>query len=196
MSLSLVALCLATYIAGSLNFAIVILRLVGKDDPRTKFSGNPGATNVYRLAGVYWAGVVLFLDIGRALILGLIAVDLLDKSIVPWVGLILIIGNRYPLFHRFKGGKGVAGYIGFTAALSPLIMVMSCFVWVVSYAVFRVPFIASLYMVLFLAAGTVIAFSHTPVAIAGVAVTALFIFFNHRTNIVSFMKRKKDEDKG
>lgn len=196
MNLSLVATCLAAYIAGSLNFAIIILRVAGKADPRTKFSGNPGATNVYRLAGAYWAGVVLFLDIGRALILGLIACDVFGKSIVPWVGLALIIGNRYPLFHRFKGGKGVASYIGFSAALSPLVAVMSCCVWVFSYAIFRVPFIASLYMILFLATGTVIAFSHTPAAIAGVAVTALFIFFNHRTNIVSLIKRKKDEDKG
>jgi acyl phosphate:glycerol-3-phosphate acyltransferase len=187
---------LAVYIAGSLNFAIVILRLLGKGDPRTRFSGNAGATNVYRLAGSYWAGVVLFLDVGRALLAGLIALDLLDKSIVPWVGLCLIAGNRYPCFHGFKGGKGVAGYIGFTAALSPLIAVMSCFVWVMSYAIFRIPFVASLYMVAFLAVGTVIAFGHTPVMIAGVAVTAMFIVLNHRTNIAALAERKKSENRG
>ncbi len=191
-----VMVCLAVYIAGSLNFAILILRFLGKGDPRTRFSGNAGATNVYRLAGSYWAGVVLFLDVGRALLAGLIALDLLDKSMVPWVGLCLIAGNRYPCFHGFKGGKGVAGYIGYTAALSPLIAVTSCFVWVMSYAIFRVPFVASLYMVVFLAVGTVIAFGHTPVVIAGVAVTAMFIVWNHRTNIAALAERKKSENRG
>jgi glycerol-3-phosphate acyltransferase PlsY len=186
---------LAAYIAGSINFAIVIFRLLGLDDPRTKFSGNPGVTNVYRQAGLYWAAVVLFLDVGRGLILGLIVLDLMDKTMVPWAGLSLIVGNRYPCFHGFNGGKGVASYIGFTAALSPLIAIMSCFVWVFSYMIFRIPFVSSLYMIIFLAAGTVIAFSHAPLAIVGVTVTALFIFFNHRSNIVTLTQRKQHEEK-
>ena len=54
------------YIAGSINFAILLFKVIKKDDPRTKFSGNAGTTNVYRIAGKFWAAAVFLLDIGRA----------------------------------------------------------------------------------------------------------------------------------
>jgi hypothetical protein len=77
-----------------------------------------------------------------------------------------------------------------------LIAIMSCFVWITSYAIFRIPFVASLYMVAFLAVGTVIAFGHTPAVMAGVAATAMFIVLNHRTNIAALAERKKSENRG
>ena len=58
-------LLLLAYLAGSINFAIIVLRLLGKEDPRTTFSGNAGTTNVYRQAGKGWAVLVLLLDVGR-----------------------------------------------------------------------------------------------------------------------------------
>src|SRR4030042_736449 len=62
----LAALLLLTYFAGSINFAIIVLRLLGKEDPRTQFSGNAGTTNVYRQEGRGWGAVVLLLAMWRA----------------------------------------------------------------------------------------------------------------------------------
>jgi glycerol-3-phosphate acyltransferase PlsY len=90
-----------------------------------------------------WAAVVLILDVGRALAIGAAALYFLDTSLVPWVGLALIIGNRYPCFHGFRGGKGVASYLGFGAALSPISSMLSCIVWVILFSIIRIPFIAS-----------------------------------------------------
>ena len=63
----IILIYLFAYLAGSVNFAIIFLKLAGKADPRLSFSGNAGTTNVYRLAGILWASVVFLLDIGRAL---------------------------------------------------------------------------------------------------------------------------------
>ncbi len=99
----LAGLLLFTYLAGSINFAIIVLRLLGKEDPRTKFSGNAGTTNVYRQAGWGWAAVVLLLDVGRAAALAALALALLPFAFVPWIGLALVAGNRFPLLPRVPG---------------------------------------------------------------------------------------------
>jgi len=84
-------LLLLVYIAGSINFAILILKIIGKEDPRTQFSGNAGTTNVYRQAGLGWAAIVLLLDLGRAAAIALLALYLLPAGCVPWIGFSLIV---------------------------------------------------------------------------------------------------------
>ena len=185
----------AAYIAGSVNFSILLFRMLGRDDPRYHFSGTAGTTNVYRQAGLFWAVVILILDTGRAFAVGAAALYLIDQPLVPWIGLGLVVGNRYPCFHEFHGGKGVASYVGFTAALSPVFSVLSCLLWVLAYSVFRMPFIASFFMVLTLAAGTIIAYNHEPISVFGVISTAVFICYNHRANVLCLMgKRDKNDD--
>jgi glycerol-3-phosphate acyltransferase PlsY len=189
----IVALLLAlAYFAGSVNFSIVLFRILGKDDPRYHFSGNAGVTNVYRQAGIFWAGIVLILDVGRALAIAAAALYLLDKPLVPWVGLALIVGNSYPCFHGFQGGKGVASYIGFTAALSPVSSILSCIVWLIVFIIFRIPFVASFCMILTIAAEIIITYNHTPVFISGVMATVLLIFYNHKSNIRSLMEKVRN----
>lgn len=190
----LVLLGILAYVAGSVNFAVIVLKMLGKADPRTRFSGNAGTTNVYRLAGIFWAAVVLVLDIGRAWSLGYAAVLMTEKTLAPWVAIGLIAGIRYPCFHGFKGGKGVAGYIGFTAALAPVMALLSCAVWVAAYAVFRIPFIASFFMILTLAAGSIFEYSNSLVSVAGVLLAAAFIFYNHKSNVMSFFKERGGMD--
>lgn len=193
--MKLILIMILAYVAGSVNFAIILFRLLGKEDPRLQYSGNAGTTNVYRMAGPAWAAVVLLLDIGRAVAIALLARYALAPGAVPWAGLALVIGNRYPCFHRFKGGKGVANYLGFSAAVTPAGAVVSCFAWVCVYLVRRVPFIASFAMIAVLAFGTMAACGYRPAAIAGSVITALFIIFNHRTNITAMLRGEKKEEK-
>ena len=189
----IVALLLAlAYFAGSVNFPILLFRILGKDDPRYHFSGNAGVTNVYRQAGIFWASIVLILDVGRALAIAAAALYLLDKSLVSWVGLVLVVGNSYPCFHGFHGGKGVASYIGFTAALSPVSSILSCIVWLIVFIIFRIPFVASFFMILTIAAEIIITYNHMPVFISGVMATVLLIFYNHKSNILSLMEKVRN----
>ena len=181
--MELLLLTASAYFLGSINFAIVVMKGTGRGDPREKFSGNAGATNVYRQAGLVWAAVVLLLDFGRALLFSFLALHWAGNTLMPWVGLSLLLGNRFPCFHQFKGGKGVASFIGFTAGLSPLASALSCLVWVAGYAVFRVPFMASLGMIFTLAAGSLIAVSWDATAVLGIGFTTALLLFNHWPNI-------------
>ena len=187
----LALILLFAYFAGSINFAIILLGLLGKEDPRTKFSGNAGTTNVYRQAGRGWAAVVLLLDAGRAVGLAALALYFLPAALVSWVGTALVTGNRFPCFHRFQGGKGVASFLGFTLLIVPWGTVLSCLVWVVVYGIVRIPFIASFFMVLILGGATASSGDSQAVSIAGTVVTVLLIFFNHRKNIVTLLAQRR-----
>jgi glycerol-3-phosphate acyltransferase PlsY len=182
---------LAAYLIGSLNAAIIVLRLLGKADPRTVFSGNAGTTNVYRLAGGTWAAVVLLIEVFRGAVLAVLAMAFLPPVQVPWIGLALVAGSRFPCFHRFRGGKGVAGYLGFLLPLAPWAAAVSCLAWVLVHQGTGIPFVASFIMVLFLAGGEVGALGAQPAVIAGTAATVALIFLSHRGNVVALMRERR-----
>ncbi len=179
------------YVAASVNFAILILTVLGKGDPRGRFSGNAGTTNVYRMAGPFWAAVVLLLDVGRAVAAAVLGSMLLPPNQVPWLGLALVAGNRFPCFHGFRGGKGVAAYLGFAGALAPWAAALAAALWLVVFSVVRVPFVASFYMIAALAAGEGLASGASAGAAAAVTATVLLILAGHWRNIREIGKGKK-----
>ncbi len=71
------------YLTGSINFSIILFKVTGRSDPRGQYSGNPGTTNVYRQAGLFWAILVLLLDFSRAVGVAWIAIYLLPLPLVP-----------------------------------------------------------------------------------------------------------------
>ena len=185
----LILSCIGAYLAGSINFSILLFKILGEDDLRNKFSGNPGTTNVYRQLGMLWAALVLLLDVGRSMGVALISVSLLNMELVPWAGLALILGNRCPCFHSFRGGKGVANYLGFTTIISPVAAGLSALGWLLTYAIWRIPFIGSFAMVFILAAGTIAAGEYSLSATAGVAATAVLIYYNHKSNVLGLLRQ-------
>ncbi len=178
------------YLLGSVNFSILLFKLLGKDDPRNSFSGNPGATNVYRQAGLFWAVVVLLLDIGKAVAIAFAAIHFIETDFIPWAGFSLILGNRFPCFHGFKGGKGVANFLGFSAVLSLYPAILSGLAWLIVNCLSKKPFLASFSMVGILSAGTILRFQDSIPAATGTIITALLIVVNHRQNIVEFKHEK------
>ena len=191
----LITLFIAAYVAGSINFSILLFKILGKGDPRKGFSGNAGATNVYRQAGIFWATVVLLLDMGRAVGVALAALYILKTDYVLWIGLSLILGNRFPCFHGFRGGKGVANYLGFTAAMTPIFASISALAWGILYAAVRIPFISSFLMILILAGGTVIKYGCNLIPAMGTVITASLICYGHRSNVAELMQRKRGTQK-
>jgi acyl phosphate:glycerol-3-phosphate acyltransferase len=192
----LAGLLLFAYLAGSINFAIITLRLLGKEDPRTKFSGNAGTTNVYRQAGKGWAALVLLLDVGRAASLAALALALLPAAFVPWIGLVLVAGNRFPCFHRFRGGKGVAGYLGFAVPIAPWGAAAACLAWVAVHRIVPIPFIASFFMILILGGAVTAAGSGEAIPVAGTAATVALIVFNHKINIAALIEERRRGERG
>jgi glycerol-3-phosphate acyltransferase PlsY len=184
----IILIYLFAYLAGSVNFAIIYSKLAGKEDPRLSFSGNAGTTNVYRQAGILWAAVVFLLDIGRALAVAVIACYFLKAHLLPWAGFFLVLGNSFPCFHGFRGGKGVANYLGFTALIAPWAALIAAAIWLVSYGIGRITFIASFFMVFTLALGQAFTLHWKFSAISGALATFLLILFNHRKNIFGYWK--------
>jgi acyl phosphate:glycerol-3-phosphate acyltransferase len=179
---------LFAYLAGSVNFAIIFFKLTGKEDPRLSFSGNAGTTNVYRQAGYFWATVILLLDIGRALGVAAVAVHFLEGQYLPWAGFFLVLGNSFPCFYGFRGGKGVANYLGFTALIAPWAALIAAAIWLIVYGIVRTTFIASFFMVLILACGLAFTIDWQISAVSGALATFLLILFNHRKNIINYRK--------
>ena len=186
---TLLSLGLSTYLVSSINFSIILFKILGQGDPRDRFSGNAGTTNVSRQLGKFWGVIILLLDMGRAAAIAQIGVWLLPGPLVTVLGLVLVIGNQKPLFHGFRGGKGVAGYLGFTAFLSPVSAGVSCLVWVIVYGLFRVTFIPSFFMITVLGLGTMIHYNWDWRVIIVAGLTMALIFLAHKSNMAAFNKK-------
>ena len=135
MDYSIFALIFFAYCLGSISSAVFICKLFVKPDPRTHGSGNPGATNVLRIAGKPYAVMVLLFDILKGAIPVGIALGMgFSPQLQTAVGLFAILGHMFPIFMRFKGGKGVATALGFLCIFSPLLtaVLMGCFALVVA----------------------------------------------------------------
>ena len=171
------------YLAGAVNFSILLFKILGKADPRREFSGNPGVVNVYRQAGLSVAAAVWLLDMGRAMGVGMLSLQLVSIDLAPWCGLALILGNRFPCFHGFRGGKGVANYLGFTAVIAPLAAGISALAWLATFGLCRIPFIGSFVMVLVLGAGTLLACNFNLGSTAAILATLALIIQGHRSNV-------------
>jgi len=180
------------YLAGSINFSILLFKISGKEDPRTEFSGNPGVVNVYRQAGLLMAALVWLLEMGRAMGVALACSYLLPTALVPIGGLALILGNRFPCFHQFRGGKGVANYLGFTTIITPLAAGISALAWLATFALFRLPFVGSFVMVLILGAGTLPACNYDPLSATAVLATVALIYYGHKRNVVEQIQKRKE----
>ncbi len=178
---------LCAYLAGSINFAILLFRLLGKDDPRMHCSGNAGVTNVYRQAGLPLAGLVLLLDMGRAIGVGLLAGHFWADALVPWAGLGMILGNRFSFFHGWPCSKGVANYLGFYLLLLPLGTCLALAVYLIILAITRISFLGSLGILATLTGFAWVRWGHEPLALAAVLITAISIVWFHRRNIAELM---------
>ncbi|WP_018624095.1 glycerol-3-phosphate 1-O-acyltransferase PlsY [Kangiella aquimarina] len=145
MEWQLAGLWLLAYLTGSISSAVIVCRIMGLPDPRKFGSHNPGATNVLRLGGKKAAIFTLLGDMLKAIIPILIgyALDLHNRNL-GWVGFMAFIGHLYPIYFRFKGGKGMATYFGALVALSPLLLAYCIVTWLVTAFFTRYASLASI----------------------------------------------------
>jgi len=127
-----ISLIIIFYLIGSLPFALILTKLSGFGDIRNIGSGNVGATNVLRTGNKYLAFIVLSLDIIKGFIpLIILQVYFEDLSLLNKIilGHFAIIGHIFPIWLKFKGGKGVATYIGFLFSINPYIGLLFLILW-------------------------------------------------------------------
>ncbi len=139
---------LAAYCLGSVSFAIAVSRLMQLPDPRTYGSRNPGATNVLRTGKRAAAALTLAGDAGKGWLAVWLA-QLYAPEAAALAGLAVFLGHLFPLFHRFKGGKGVATAAGVLFGLDVWLGLGSLATWIVIAVFFRYASLASLVAALF-----------------------------------------------
>lgn len=131
--------CLGTFLAGSIPFGLILVKLAGKGDVRQQGSGNIGATNVMRAGGKGLGIATLLLDAAKGFIPVLLAAKLggLGYVALAWVVLAAVVGHMYTPWLRFEGGKGVATALGACLAYHPLLVLPSLGAFLLLVAVFR-----------------------------------------------------------
>lgn len=123
-------LAIFAYLLGSLSFAILISRCTGNLDPREGGSGNAGATNMLRLAGRKLAILTLIGDLAKGLVPVLLAHAAgLGPRDQAWIGVFAVVGHLFPLYFRFRGGKGVATAAGMLLGLYPPAAALAIVTW-------------------------------------------------------------------
>jgi len=178
---------LAAYLVGSLSFAVIVSRAMGLSDPRTYGSGNPGATNVLRSGSKAAAVLTLVLDALKGYLPVLLAVRFgpahgLGEGTVAMVALAAFLGHLWPVFFRFKGGKGVATAAGAVFGIDPLLGAATLATWLIIAAFFRYSSLASLVAAVFAPFWHVLTDGPDAIALALLVISGLLIW-RHGANI-------------
>jgi acyl phosphate:glycerol-3-phosphate acyltransferase len=132
------------YLLGSIPFGVLVTRAMGLGDLRRIGSGNIGATNVLRTGNKGAALATLLLDGGKGALAVLLARWLLAEDAAQVAGLAAFLGHLFPVWLGFKGGKGVATFLGLLLALNWMVGALVCLTWLVAAAVGRISSVAAL----------------------------------------------------
>jgi glycerol-3-phosphate acyltransferase PlsY len=196
VTLTIALAILAAYIIGSIDFAVIVARMHGVDIHQVG-SGNPGASNVARSIGKFPAALVLLGDTIKGVIgaaMGMVASGVADPQI-QWAflaGFAAVVGHCYPIFHRFKGGKGVATGLGVLFFTVPIVGVIVVVSWLILVRLTNTASISSLIVVL----------ASIPLAIwqgvSGMSLvwlitTVVFVIWRHRANIQRVLKGREQK---
>ncbi|MFP4647590.1 MAG: glycerol-3-phosphate 1-O-acyltransferase PlsY [Halorhodospira sp.] len=177
-------LVLLGYLVGSVSSAILVCRVLNLGDPRQGGSGNPGATNVLRLAGKAPAVATLVGDWLKGTLPVVVAwLATTDAVIVAAAGLAAFFGHLFPVFFRFQGGKGVATGLGVILAWSPLALLATAVTWLAVAGAFRYSSLAAV-VAFAMAPIFMLWIAGSPVLTASTAILTVAIVWRHRDNIV------------
>lgn len=192
-----VGLIVLSYLIGSIPFAVVVSKLMGIQDPRTYGSGNPGATNVLRSGNKSAAALTLLGDAAK----GWFAVWLVQRiggpdgvtwNVVALSALAVFLGHLYPVFLKFRGGKGVATALGVLFAISPWLALATAATWIIIAVFFRysslAAVVAAIFAPLYYLFGSRLAWFAQPPLLAAITVISVLLILRHHANIGRLLK--------
>ncbi|HIM58885.1 MAG TPA: glycerol-3-phosphate 1-O-acyltransferase [Gammaproteobacteria bacterium] len=176
-------LIICAYLIGSISAAIIVCKILNLPDPRTQGSNNPGATNVFRIGGKKAAAVVLIGD-GLKGALPVLVAQYLDIELLgmTFIAMAAFLGHVYPIFFGFKGGKGVATFIGALLALNYLAGLSFAITWLFVAKVLKISSLSALIATLLMPAYFYFITDNLEATYV-VGVICLWIFYTHRSNI-------------
>ena len=191
-----VGVVLASYLVGSLSFAVIVSRLMGLNDPRSYGSKNPGATNVLRSGSKKAAILTLLLDAFKgwlpvALVLAWGPEHGLGPDVAALAGLAAFLGHLYPVFFGFVGGKGVATAVGVVVGVNGSLALAVVFSFAIVLFFSRYVSLASMVAAVFAPAfylfGDGVAWQASASEVLSLAAMAILLVWRHRENIHRLM---------
>lgn len=186
------ALLVFGYLLGSVPFALLLVRWKLGIDLRTVGSGNIGANNVLRTGRKDLAALTLILDAAKGALPVLLAAALISdrKDISALVGFSAFLGHLYPVWLKFRGGKGVATSAGILLAHAPPLLAVAAVVWGLAAAAARISSLAALAAAFCVAVITYILAEPTETRALATAM-AILVFWRHRANIIRLVQRSE-----
>ena len=187
-----VAVVLASYLLGSLSFAVIVSRLMGLNDPRSYGSKNPGATNVLRSGSKKAAILTLLLDAFKgwlpvALVLVWGPEQGLGPEVAALAGLAAFLGHLYPVFFGFAGGKGVATAVGVVIGVHGTLALATVLTFAIilyfSRYVSLASMVAAVFAPVFYLLGDGVVWQATATEVLSLLAMAILLVWRHRENI-------------
>ena len=180
-----------SYLIGSIPFGLLFTRIAGLGDIRSIGSGNLGATNVLRTGNKALALLTLISDAGKgAVIIVLIQYFYShNNSLIPFTilsGMCLVLGHNFPIWLRFKGGKGIATTLGILLAANWIVGIATCLTWLIIAFLFRYSSLAALIAIIISPIYAWLLNDTNLVVLAGIF--AILAFFRHVENIIRLVK--------
>ncbi len=183
---AVIAIASLTYLMGSIPFGIVITKVMGLGDLREIGSGNIGATNVLRTGSKSAAFLTVVLDAGKGAVAVLLASYFFGHTAAQIAGIFAFLGHLYPVWLNFKGGKGVAVFLGILLALNFWVGLAACLTWLATALVLRISSASALVSSLFAPVWVYLIDAKSGVMVA--IILAVFIWVKHSENIKRILK--------
>jgi glycerol-3-phosphate acyltransferase PlsY len=184
-------LIFSAYLMGSVSFAVVVSKVMRLPDPHSYGSGNPGATNVLRTGNKLAAILTLIGDATKGYVAVITAKLLIgvevDSWVLPAVAAAAFVGHLFPVFHGFKGGKGVATALGILLAIDWVLGLTTLSTWLIVAVFLRYSSLAALVSALFAPIYFMFLFGIQPMAIA-IAVMSALLIWRHKANIQKLLR--------
>jgi acyl phosphate:glycerol-3-phosphate acyltransferase len=169
------------YLLGSIPFGLILTRLAGKGDIREIGSGNIGATNVLRTGSKWLAALTMILDCLKATAAVLIAQQLFGDETAPFAAVGALVGHLYPVWLKFRGGKGAATLFGILIALLPIAAAAYAAIWILMLLTFRISSVAGMSAAL---SAPLVAFVLHSTLFLMLLGFAVLVLWKHRENIL------------
>lgn len=190
---------LGAYLIGSISFAIIVSKFMHIEDPRTYGSKNAGATNVMRSGNKKAAAITLIGDCLKGFLVVIIAkhmlgADLKMQSVIAIGGVLVVLGHIYPLYFRFKGGKGVATTLGVMAGFNIFLAILLLVTWLLAFKISKTSSLSALIATILAPVYAYVLMGNSAY-FGGVMIIAFFVLYKHKDNIIRLVHGQEHQFK-
>ena len=189
MDIQYISLLILAYFSGSISSAVLICRLLTLPDPRIVGSKNPGATNVHRIGGKLAAFATLLGDLLKTAVPILVAIYFEYSPIaVCWIGVCALLGHCFPIYFRFKGGKGVASMFAILILVVPKLSPLAIGSWIILAWSFQRSSVASIITAVVV---PTFAYHFEPSLFPPLTALSAVVVLRHRNNFANILAGKE-----